>query len=81
MSGRYEKEKVFEELKYLVDNDLINGVILNEIDETITYYSIEKHKNNKNIVTISCPSCGALNDINIGDKKRCEYCKTILEDE
>ena len=74
-----EKKKVIQELKYLLSKDLINGVILNEIDETITYYSIEKHKNENNIVTIECPSCGALNDVNIGDKKRCEYCNHIVD--
>ena len=28
----------------LTDKDLINGIILNRVDRTITYYSVEKQK-------------------------------------
>ena len=74
------RDSIFKELKYLVDNDLVNGIRLNEVDKEIIYYTLEKQKK-RDLVTIACPNCGALNDINRGDKKRCEYCKTILEDE
>jgi DNA-binding Lrp family transcriptional regulator len=74
------RDNIFKELKYLVDNDLVNGIRLNEVDKEIIYYTLEKQKK-RDLVTITCPNCGALNDINRGDKKRCEYCKTILEDE
>lgn len=74
------RDSIFKELKYLVDNDLVNGIRLNEVDQEIIYYTLEKQKK-RDLVTTTCPNCGALNDINRGDKKRCEYCKTILEDE
>lgn len=71
--------KIFSELKYLDSKGLINGVILNEVDQIIIYYSIEKHKMEKDLITIKCPTCGALNDINRGSKVRCVYCRTIVE--
>lgn len=75
------EEKVYKELKYLIDKKLLNGVIINEVDRKLVYYSIEKRKKNKDTVSISCPSCGALNDINRSGKKRCDYCDYIIEDD
>ena len=74
------KEVVFKELVYLDNKGLLNGVIINHIDKKITYYTLEKHKKEKDFVTINCPSCGAINDVNRGGKARCEYCKSIIED-
>ncbi|MDD5888508.1 MAG: hypothetical protein PUC82_03345 [bacterium] len=71
-------QQVFEDLKYLDDKGLINGIILNEVDQTILYYSVEKHKKEKDFVTINCKNCGALNDVNRGSKVRCRYCNTIV---
>ena len=34
----------------------------------------------RDYITINCPNCGALNDVNRGSKVRCEYCETIIED-
>ena len=73
------RDKIFNELKYLVDNDLINGIRINEVDKEIIYYSNEKEKR-RDFITMTCPNCGAINDINRGGKVRCEYCSTILED-
>jgi len=75
-----QEERVYNELKYLIDKDLINGVILNEVDRKLIYYSVEKHKKEKDYISIVCPSCGALNDVNRGSKVRCEYCSFIIED-
>ena len=75
------QEEVFKELCYLDDKDLINGIILNRVDRTITYYSVEKHKNRKDKITKNCPNCGALNELNKGSKVKCEYCGSIIEDE
>ena len=36
-------------------------------------------KKEKDYVTINCPNCGDLNDVNRHSKTRCEYCKTIIE--
>lgn len=73
------EKQIFKELKYLDDKDLINGVILNEVDQKITYYSIEKKLKNKDLVSITCKYCGALNDVRRGNKARCEYCDSIIE--
>ena len=74
------KEKVFNELKYLCDEGLINGVKLNGVDKEILYYTVEKRKKDKDLISIRCENCGAINDVNRGSKTRCEYCDTILED-
>ena len=74
-------EEVFQDLKHLDELGLINGIILNQVDKKIIYYSIEKHKNEKDIISINCPNCGALNDLNRGSKVRCEYCKTIISED
>lgn len=72
------KNKIFDDLCYLDDKGLINGIILNKVDKKIVYYSIEKHKNDVDFVSINCPNCGAINDVNKGSKIRCEYCDTII---
>lgn len=73
------REQVYNEIIYLYENDLINGIRINEVDKDIIYYSVEKRKN-RDLITINCPNCGALNDINRGSKVRCEYCDTIIDD-
>jgi hypothetical protein len=74
------EDKILEELKYLDSKNLINGLIINEVDKKIIYYSIEKHKKEKDFVSINCNSCGALNEIQRGGKTWCEYCHCIIED-
>ena len=66
--------------KTLYDKDLINGVKLNEVDKEILYYTVEKNKKEKDFISIRCKNCGAINDVNRGNKTRCEYCNTIIED-
>jgi len=73
------EKQIFKDLKYLDDKDLINGIMINDVDEKIIYYSIEKRLKEKDYVTIQCKHCGALNDIHRGNKKRCEYCDSIIE--
>lgn len=73
------EEKVFRDIEYLDSKGLINGISLNKIDKKIIYYTIEKHKNEKDYVTINCPNCGAINDVERGNKTRCAYCQTIIE--
>lgn len=72
-----EKEVIFKELKYLNDRNLLNGIILNEIDKKLIYYTVEKRKTT-NLKTVHCPNCGALNDIEEGNKTRCNYCNSII---
>ena len=73
------KQQVFQELEYLDKKGLLNGIKLDPIDQKIIYYSIEKHKKEKDMVSINCENCGALNDVNRGGKVRCEYCGSIIE--
>ena len=73
-------EKVWEDLKYLDNKKLINGVILNEVDHRIVYYHVEKHRKERDYITLTCPNCGSLVDIKRGSKGRCEYCDSIIED-
>jgi len=73
---------VYEELMYLIDNDLVHGIKIDPIDRRIIYLATDKNKTkrSKELVTVNCPRCGALNDINCGLKTRCLYCNSILED-
>ena len=71
------KELVFNELKYLDSKNLINGIKLVDVDKKIVYYSVEKKKET-NYKTVHCPNCGALNDVDEGNKTRCSYCNTII---
>lgn len=72
------REEVFNDIKYLNDKKLINGIKLDEIDRKIIYYTIEKRKENKGFESQNCPNCGAINDVAVNGKTRCGYCKTII---
>ena len=72
------RNQVFHELNYLDNKSLLNGVLIDDVDRTITYYTIEKRKEVKGLVTSHCPNCGALNDVQIGGKVKCAYCGTII---
>lgn len=74
------KEVIFNDLMYLDSKGLINGILIDEIDRKIIYYTIEKHKNEKDFITLNCPNCGAINDVNRNGKVKCDYCRTIIED-
>ena len=74
------EQKVLEDLSYLDDKDLINGIILNKVDGKIIYYTLEKKKEVKDKITKHCQNCGALNELNRGNKIKCEYCGSIVED-
>ena len=73
-----EKEIIFKELKYLDNRNLLNGIKINDVDKKLIYYTVEKKKTT-NLLTVHCPNCGALNDIDEGNKTRCAYCNTIIE--
>ena len=72
------RKEVLKELVYLNKKGLLNGIKIDDIDGKITYYTIEKRKVSTDYVTIHCPNWGSLNDVDVNDKKRCEYCGTIL---
>jgi len=73
------KRRVIEELTYLDKKNLLNGINIDLVDEKIIYYTIEKHKKEKDFISQNCPTCGALNDVPRNGKARCEYCNNILE--
>ena len=72
------KEVIFQELNYLDEKGLLNGVRIDDVDRTISYYSVEKRKTSSDLVTVHCPNCGALNDVNVDGKVYCSYCKNIV---
>ncbi len=74
------KQQVLNDLEYLDDKDLINGIILNKVDETITYYNYQSSDKKKDKITVACENCGAPNQVNRGGKVWCSYCGTIVED-
>lgn len=75
------KKQVLEELSYLDKKDLLNGINIDLVDKKIIYYDIEQLKKHKDYISITCESCGALNDVPRNGKSRCEYCERILEEE
>ena len=73
------EEKVFKDIEYLDSKGLINGIYLDKENRTITYYTIEKHKDSLEKITINCPYCGAINDVYKNGKSTCVYCKSVIE--
>ena len=72
------RDNVYNELVYLDKKGLLNGLKIDDIDRRIIYYTIEKRKTHLDMVTVHCPNCGALNDVDIHGKVRCGYCDTII---
>ena len=79
MRPREAFDTVEKDIKYLLNKKLINGIRYDEIDKKLIYYTIEKKLRDRNYVTKTCPNCGALVEVNIGLKTKCEYCDTIIE--
>ena len=70
------RDEIFNDLKYLSSKKLLNGIVLNEVDKTIKYY-LDQNKET-DLVTVHCPNCGSLNDVDVDSKTRCKYCNTII---
>ena len=73
------RDEVYNELNYLDDKGLLNGIKIDDVDRVIIYYTIEKRKVVSNYESIRCPNCGAINDVEVSGKVRCGYCKTIIK--
>lgn len=73
-------EDILKELKELSDNSLLNGIKIDENDNEVLYYSLEKKKKASFCVTLNCPNCGALVDIPKNNSEKCDYCGTLVED-
>ena len=83
MPGKTYQEmqnQVLKDLVYLDEKNLIDGLILNKVDGTITYYNNKRKSNKKDKITVNCQNCGAPNQVNRGGKTWCSYCGTIVED-
>lgn len=74
------KEQILNELDYLDAKNLVNELNIDKVDKKIIYYTVEKHKKEKDYISIDCESCGALNDVPRNGKTKCEYCDRIIED-
>lgn len=74
------EKKVLQDLIYLDEKDLLDGLLLNRVDGTITYYDFKKHKYMKDKITVNCQNCGAPAEVNRGGKTWCSYCGSIVED-
>ena len=53
---------------------------INDVDKKLIYFTDEKSEKEKDFISFCCDNCGAINDVNRGNKTRCEYCGTIIED-
>lgn len=73
------KDEIYNELVYLNNKGLINGIKIDDIDRKIIYYTIEKRKVVEGYESVHCPNCGAINDVEINGKVRCSYCKSIVK--
>ena len=69
------EKKVIDDLSYLDDKYLINGLNVDTANNKIIYYTLEKHKSDEDYLSIKCPQCGALNDVPRKGKVECKYCK------
>ena len=69
-----------EELSYLDDKYLINGINIDKVDKKIIYYHLEKHKKEKDYLSLNCSKYGALVYVPRLGKARCPYCKNIVSD-
>ena len=74
------QDGIFNDIKYLYDKCIINGIKLDEENKRIIYYTVEKHKKALLYATINCSKCGALVDVSRGGNGRCSYCGSIEED-
>ena len=74
------QEDVYKDIKYLYERSIINGIKLNEENNEIIYYSIEKHNKSINYKTVNCSNCGVVVDVARGGNGRCEYCGSINTD-
>ena len=74
------QKQVLDDLAYLDEKDLIDGIILNKVDGTITYYNTKGKNKNSDKITVNCQNCGAPNHLNRGGKTWCSYCGSIVED-
>lgn len=66
---------VFNDIKYLVENKLVNRIGLDEGNQKIIY-----PKKGNDYISKACPNCGAYNDVKRFHETRCKYCKSIIKD-
>lgn len=74
------EDKIINDLIYLDDKYIITGLNIDKVDRKIIYYSVEKHKKERNYISLNCNKCGALVEVPHFGKERCPYCKNIVVD-
>lgn len=61
------------ELLYLYKKGLAPEIEIDEENKQIIFLDLNK-KHTKDLISVICNSCGALNDVNRGQKIKCKYC-------
>lgn len=69
------KTQIKKDIKYLISKELVDGIKYDEKEDKIIRYN----KKNSDLISIPCPACGAINDVNEGRKAHCKYCNAIIK--
>ena len=67
----------FDEVLYLYKKGLIPEIEIDEDNKKITYIDFNK-KIKRDLVSVRCKNCGALNDVNRDIKTKCKYCDNYI---
>lgn len=63
----------FSELLYLYKKGLVSEIEIDEENKQIIFLDLSKNQGN-DFISVVCSNCGALNDVNRGQKVTCKYC-------
>lgn len=69
----------FDDILYLHKKGLIPEIEIDEKNKKITYIDFNK-KIKRDLISIRCKSCGALNDVNRGVVTKCKYCNNDIDE-
>ena len=74
------KEEVYNDIVYLFNKGVLNGIKLDNEKKTIIYYTVEKKKIALYYNSINCPYCGVLIEVPKGGSEICSYCNNKVDD-
>jgi hypothetical protein len=74
------RNEIFDDIKYLFNREILNGIKLDYEKKEIIYYSIEKKKTARFYNSINCSRCGALVEVPKGGSTTCDYCDNLVAD-
>ena len=69
------RQQVKKDIKYLISKELVDGIKYDEKEDKITRVNLKK----SSLISVNCPSCGAVNDVKEGRKGHCKYCNAIIK--